>query len=90
MPASCNDANSYTLNLCCDRRSDEKFNLITNGNDISQIAEMWGSKKHWQLFDDIVEKDYMKDCPRCTYYTHNKIFENCIENNKDNMLLNFI
>lgn len=90
MPASCDKVDAYTLNLCCDRRSDPKFNLITNGTDVSQIANEWGGERHWRLFDDIVEKGYMKDCPRCTYYTHNKIFENCIEENRDNMLLNFI
>lgn len=88
MPGSCDDENAYTFNLCCDRRSDPKFNLITNSNDINQIATTWGDKSHWQLFDDIVQKGYMADCPRCTYYPHNKIFENCIE--ADNMLLNFI
>lgn len=90
MPSSCSVEDAYTLNLCCDRRSDPKFNLLTNENDIAKIAEKWGSNSHWQLFYDIIEKGYMKDCPRCTYYPHNKIFENCIEDGRDNMLLNFI
>lgn len=34
----------YCLNVCCDRRSDPLVRLLTNADDISEIARAWGSK----------------------------------------------
>ena len=56
----------------------------------NQIARAWGSKKHWDIFRALTQNEIQNRCPRCTYYTHNKIYENCIEDNKDNLLLDFI
>lgn len=81
---------AYCLNLCCDRRSDEQVRLLTNSIDINQISKEWGSNEHWNIFRKINCSEIQNRCPRCTYYAHNKIFENCIENDKDNMLLDFI
>ncbi len=80
----------YCLNVCCDRRSDPLVRLLTNADDISEIARAWGSKKHWDIFRALTQNEIQNRCPRCTYYTHNKIYENCIEDNKDNLLLDFI
>jgi hypothetical protein len=48
-----------------------------------EIMEFWGSKKHIEMLEAIDPKD----CPRCTYSTHNEIVENTII--KDNYCLNF-
>lgn len=80
----------YCLNVCCDRRSDPQVRLLTNSDDFNDIAATWGSKKHWDIFHSITKDEIQNKCPRCTYYAHNKIFENCIENGKDNLLLDFI
>ena len=82
--------NGYCLNLCCDRRSDPQVRLITNSEDIADIGKLWGSEKHWQIFKSITPQEIQQRCPRCTYYAHNKIYENCIADNKDNLLLDFI
>lgn len=79
---------AYCLNVCCDRRSDSGMRLLTNEADLEKISQIWGSGKHWQIFDLITEEQIRDVCPRCTYYEHNKIVENCIKN--DNMLINFI
>ncbi len=80
----------YCLNICCDRRSDNLMRILTNAGDIHEIAEIWGSEKHWKIFQSVTKDEIKHRCPRCTYYSHNKIFENCIKDNKDNMLLDFI
>lgn len=82
------DSNAFCLNLCCDRRSDDSMLLIRNGTDFSAISRLWGSEIHWRIFDGITKDQITNTCPRCTYYEHNKIFENCILS--DNMLLSFI
>lgn len=80
----------YCLNVCCDRRSDSMVRLLTNSDDINEIAQAWGSQRHWDIFKRITPEEIQNRCPRCTYYAHNKIFENCIEDEKDNLLLDFI
>lgn len=89
-PINNGSEDGYCLNICCDRRSDKLMRLLTNEEDINNIAQIWGSKEHWEKFKEITKDVIQKHCPRCTYYSHNKIFENCIEENKDNMLLDFI
>lgn len=79
---------SYCLNVCCDRRSDDAMRLLTNEADLNRISQIWGSDKHWNIFQFITERQIREICPRCTYYEHNKIMENCILT--DNMLINFI
>lgn len=88
MPPLHTEENSYCFNVCCDRRSDSMMRLLTNECDISKIAEVWGSASHWNIYKEITEEQINEVCPRCTYYEHNKIFENCIDT--DNMLINFI
>jgi len=77
------DKDHCTVGLCCDRRGDKRLELLTNGN-INQLAELWGSKKHWDIFDKI----NLKDCPRCTYQPHNQIYEHVILD--DSMTYKFI
>jgi len=77
------DRDQCTVGLCCDRRGDKRLELLTNGN-INQLAKLWGSKKHWDIFDNI----NLKDCPRCTYQPHNQIFEHVILD--DSMTYRFI
>jgi len=77
------DKDHCTVGLCCDRRGDKRPESLTNGN-INQLAELWGSKKHWDIFDKI----NLKDCPRCTYQPHNQIYEHVILD--DSMTYRFI
>lgn len=79
---------SFCLNVCCDRRSDSIMRLLSNETEFNQISKIWGSDEHWAIFDFITKTQINEVCPRCTYYEHNKIYENCIIN--DNMLINFI
>ncbi|HBA68429.1 MAG TPA: hypothetical protein DCZ40_03630 [Lachnospiraceae bacterium] len=89
MPASGESGDdAYCLNVCCDRRSDERMKLLSNETDIREIARSWGKDGHWKIFDMISSDEIKHICPRCTYYEHNKIVENCILN--DNMLIHFI
>lgn len=82
------DKDTYCLNVCCDRRSDSEMRLLTNEFDLLRISQIWGSDIHWNIFNLITREQIREICPRCTYYDHNKIVENCISN--DNMLINFI
>ncbi len=82
------DKDSINVNVCCDRRADKSMNLLTNETNISYIKQMWGSDKHWNIFDLITEDEIKNNCPRCTYYQHNVMFDNTVFN--DNMLVNFI
>lgn len=79
---------AYCLNVCCDRRSDSAMRLLTNEVDLKRISQIWGCDIHWNIFDLMTKEQIREICPRCTYYEHNKIIENCIIN--DNMLINFI
>lgn len=87
-PINSGNDNSYCLNVCCDRRCDHDMRLLTNENDMQAISAAWGSNNHWKIHDLLSIQQIRETCPRCTYYEHNKIFENCIL--EDNMLLNFI
>lgn len=86
-PPSSKDApkDSFTMGLCCDRRGDEKLELLTNCTDVNEINKVWGGKRHWQIYDKI---DVQKECPRCTYQPHNQIYEQVIIN--DSMTYKFI
>ena len=84
MPDTDNNLDSFNLGLCCDRRGDENLLLGENIGDINEIDKLWGSKKHWEIFDKI----NVKKCPRCTYQPHNQIYEYVIL--KDNMTYKFI
>lgn len=88
MPSQSDDQDAYCMNVCCDRRSDSKFCLISNSTDINEIARIWGSDTHWNIYKLIDKNQIEKICPRCTYYEHNMIYEKCIEH--DDMLINFI
>lgn len=76
---------SFILGLCCDRRGDKKLELATNILEPKKINILWGSKRHWQILDDI---NVRMDCPRCTYQPHNEIYEQVILN--DSMTYKFI
>ncbi|UOD35538.1 hypothetical protein DSN97_04230 [Deferribacteraceae bacterium V6Fe1] len=71
--------------LCCDRRGDERLLLACGISKLSNIKDLWGSKKHWEIFDNIKVKS---QCPRCTYQPHNQIYEQVIL--KDSMTYIFI
>jgi len=76
---------SFILGLCCDRRGDEKLELVSNTVDFADINRAWGSKKHWRMQDRI---DVAEECPRCTYQPHNEIYEEVILN--DSMTYKFV
>jgi len=84
MPGTDGNKNNFTVGLCCDRRGDERLELARNISSMSQLDDLWGSEKHWDIFDNI----NMKDCPRCTYQPHNQIYEHVIKN--DSMTYRFI
>ena len=76
---------SFILGLCCDRRGDKNLELAHDILEPNQINDLWGSKQHWQVLDDI---NVRMDCPRCTYQPHNEIYEQVILN--DSMTYKFI
>ena len=76
--------NTLNIGLCCDRRGDDGVVLGSDLKNVEDINNLWGSKKHWEIFDNL---DYSK-CTRCTFNPHNIIFENVILN--DNMTYKFI
>jgi MoaA/NifB/PqqE/SkfB family radical SAM enzyme len=82
MPGS--ETGTYTFGLCCDRRGSSKTELVRNSSNPMDVEEVWGGKKHWDLFRGL----NVKKCPRCTYQPHNQIYENVILN--DNMTWKFI
>lgn len=88
MPPQNENPNGFCFNVCCDRRSDKQFQILTNETDVGKIADVWGNKLHWDLFKKIDKYQIECVCPRCTYYEHNNIYEKCVEN--DDMLVNFI
>jgi len=75
MPAIDGNDDHVTVGLCCDRRGDERLEIMQNESDVSKLGKLWGSKKHWDIFDSI----NLKECPRCTYQPHNQIYEHVIE-----------
>lgn len=78
-------ADSFTMGLCCDRRGDQKLELLRDCQDVEEIEKVWGSKIHWNIHDSI---DVEKECPRCTYQPHNQIYQEVILN--DSMTYKFI
>jgi MoaA/NifB/PqqE/SkfB family radical SAM enzyme len=76
---------AFTLGLCCDRRGDDKLELMRDMVDTEEINRLWGSEKHWRIHDRIRIR---QECPRCTYQPHNEIFEQVILN--DSMTYKFI
>lgn len=83
-PSLKNKKDSFTLGLCCDRRGDDSLELLCNCDNVYEIENVWGSERHWDIFDNID----INDCPRCTYKPHNEIYENVIL--KDSMTYKFI
>ncbi len=79
------DPDAFVLGLCCDRRGDEKLELVSNTADFTDINRAWGGKSHWRLHDRIMVAE---ECPRCTYQPHNEIFEEVILN--DSMTYKFV
>ena len=73
------------MGLCCDRRGDTKLELLHDSLDVEEIEKVWGSGRHWQIFDDI---DVKTQCPRCTYQPHNQIYQSVIMD--DSMTYKFI
>lgn len=76
---------AFTVGLCCDRRGDRRLELLHDCTDVEQIEKVWGSDEHWKIFSDIYVAE---QCPRCTYYPHNQIYEEVIMN--DSMTYKFI
>ena len=74
----------FTVGVCCDRRGDEKVELLHNSNRTFDIRTAWGSEEHWRIHDEIK----VGECPRCTYQPHNEIYEQVIL--KDSMTHKFI
>ena len=75
---------AFNLGLCCDRRGDERLELLRDCVDVNEINNVWGSEKHWQIHSMLD----IKTCPRCTYQPHNQIYEEVILN--DSMTYKFI
>jgi len=67
---------NFDYGFCCDRRGDKKLTLY-NLKEPNEIKKIWGSKKHWEIFNEIK----VNKCPRCTYQPHNIIFEKVIKEN---------
>ncbi len=76
---------AFVLGLCCDRRGDEKLELVSQTSDFGEINRLWGGKQHWRLHDRIMVAE---ECPRCTYQPHNEIYEEVILN--DSMTYKFV
>ena len=76
---------AFTFGLCCDRRGDERLELLRDCLDVEEIGKAWGSENHWEIFDGI---QVSKQCPRCTYQPHNQIYQEVIRN--DSMTYKFI
>lgn len=76
---------AFVMGLCCDRRGDNKLELLSDETDVEKITASWGSKKHWKMHDAI---NIAEECPRCTYQPHNQIYEQVILN--DSMTYKFI
>jgi hypothetical protein len=74
----------FDLGLCCDRRGDDRLTLGKSLESTSQVDDLWGSEKHW----DIHKQIRVNECPRCTYQPHNQIFEHVVLS--DNMTYRFI
>ena len=64
------DEGKFDFGLCCDRRGDARV-TINNLMKPEQVLDIWGSEKHWKIFDGI----QANKCPRCTYQPHNILFE---------------
>lgn len=79
------DEDEFIMGLCCDRRGDKKLELEKNMKTVKEIDALWGSEKHWEIFDSI---DVENECPRCTYQPHNQIYERVIKD--DSMTYRFI
>ena len=67
---------AFNFGLCCDRRGDEKLDLLHDEFDVNEIAEYWGCKKHWDIHRSIDPKK----CCQCTHIAHNQVYEQCILN----------
>jgi pyruvate-formate lyase-activating enzyme len=83
MPSQ-DDNNKFDVGLCCDRRGDDDLLLGKSLSTTEEVADLWGSKGHWDIHDKI----RVEACPRCTYQPHNQIFEHVIKH--DNMTYKFI
>lgn len=84
MPPRDETRERFRLGLCCDRRGDQRLEAFGVGGSVREIADFWGSDRHWDLFDAID----LSDCPRCTYQPHNQIMESVIL--EDRMTYKFI
>ena len=71
------------VSLCCDRRGDTSLDLCRLDKP-EDMLKYWGRPRHKKIAGGI----RLKDCPRCTYSSHNEIYENATEN--DNLFVNFI
>ena len=83
LPPTDPDKGKFNFGVCCDRRGDNKLTL-ENLTDFNQVKDFWGSKEHWEMFDKIDPKN----CPRCTYQPHNRIYEQAIM--EENLTYDFI
>lgn len=76
---------SFNLGLCCDRRGDQRLELLHDCESVDEIEKVWGSNEHWRIFSGI---NVCEQCPRCTYQPHNQIYQEVILN--DSMTYKFI
>lgn len=74
----------FRLGFCCDRRGDRRLEAPGVGGSVKEVADFWGSERHWEIFDGI-DPDV---CPRCTFGPHNQIMESVIL--EDSMTYKFI
>ncbi len=81
----CENEDAFVMGLCCDRRGDKRLELGRNLSSTTEIERLWGSKKHWEIFEGI---EVTRQCPRCTYQPHNQIYQHVILT--DNMTYKFI
>ena len=71
------------IGLCCDRRGDDSLTLARVKNP-RELLRYWGGARHKRIARSI----NLTQCPRCTYASHNEIFESAVET--DSMCVNFI
>jgi len=69
--------------MCCDRRSDKQVSFGPMEHP-ENILDFWGSDDHRKLVENIC----VDRCPRCTWATYNKYFEEAVL--LDGFMLDFI
>jgi MoaA/NifB/PqqE/SkfB family radical SAM enzyme len=62
MPATSGDSDEINVGLCYDRRGDQSLFLVQNLKDPQEIGKIWGSEKHWGIFQGLDTAT----CPHCS------------------------